>query len=143
MASEKQIAANRRNAKKSSGPKTAKGKKSSRMNAFRHGFSARSAELAPRIVESRDCDARSEMKLQLTVAFYARLRRIEIERTKILTRVNRLKDLGNFSELTLVLQRAAALARYEERASAEHKRQAARLETSSSHQLPSAEQKPQ
>lgn len=39
MASERQIAANRRNARKSSGPRSASGKKRSSQNAFRHGLS--------------------------------------------------------------------------------------------------------
>lgn len=40
MASEKQIAANRANAKKSTGPKTAAGKAKSSRNALRHGLSS-------------------------------------------------------------------------------------------------------
>jgi hypothetical protein len=40
MATERQIAANRRNAKKSRGPKSASGKKRSSQNAFRHGLSS-------------------------------------------------------------------------------------------------------
>ena len=40
MASEKQIAANRANAKKSTGPKTAAGKRKSCQNAYRHGLSS-------------------------------------------------------------------------------------------------------
>jgi hypothetical protein len=39
MASEKQIAANRANAEKSTGPRTAAGKLKSSRNAFRHGLS--------------------------------------------------------------------------------------------------------
>ena len=39
MASERQIAANRRNAQKSTGPKSKSGKKLSSMNALRHGLS--------------------------------------------------------------------------------------------------------
>jgi hypothetical protein len=39
MASERQIAANRRNAQKSTGPKTASGRKRSSKNAYRHGLS--------------------------------------------------------------------------------------------------------
>jgi hypothetical protein len=39
MATERQIAANRANAKKSTGPKTAVGKRRSSRNAFRHGLS--------------------------------------------------------------------------------------------------------
>jgi hypothetical protein len=41
MASEKQIAANRRNAQKSTGPKTPEGKARVCLNALRHGLSAR------------------------------------------------------------------------------------------------------
>ena len=39
MASERQIAANRRNAQKSTGPTTGQGKKRSSKNAYRHGLS--------------------------------------------------------------------------------------------------------
>ena len=39
MATEKQIAANRENAKRSTGPKTAAGRLMSSRNAYRHGFS--------------------------------------------------------------------------------------------------------
>lgn len=39
MASERQVAANRANAKRSTGPKTAAGKRRSSGNAFRHGLS--------------------------------------------------------------------------------------------------------
>jgi hypothetical protein len=40
MASERQIAANRRNARKSTGPRSAAGKKRASRNATRHGFAA-------------------------------------------------------------------------------------------------------
>ena len=40
MASDKQIAANRRNAQKSTGPKTLAGKRKCRRNALRHGLTA-------------------------------------------------------------------------------------------------------
>jgi hypothetical protein len=39
MATEKQIAANRANAKRSTGPKTAAGRARSSRNAYRHGLS--------------------------------------------------------------------------------------------------------
>src|SRR5262245_1213681 len=41
MATERQIAANRRNAKKSTGPQTEGGKKRTGRNALRHGLAAR------------------------------------------------------------------------------------------------------
>ena len=40
MTSQKQIEANRRNAQKSSGPKTIQGRSISRMNALKHGLLA-------------------------------------------------------------------------------------------------------
>ncbi len=51
MASEKQIAANRQNSKKSTGPKTEAGKQRSRQNAFRHGLTA---QTVIRLVESAE-----------------------------------------------------------------------------------------
>jgi hypothetical protein len=41
MASQKQLEANRANAKQSTGPKTAQGKSRSSLNALKHGLSAR------------------------------------------------------------------------------------------------------
>ena len=43
MASERQIAANRRNAQKSTGPRSASGAKRSSQNAYRHGLTKRSS----------------------------------------------------------------------------------------------------
>jgi hypothetical protein len=46
MATERQIAANRRNAARSTGPRTTAGKKSSSANAYRHGLTARQGLIA-------------------------------------------------------------------------------------------------
>ena len=46
MASERQIAANRRNANKSSGPRSAAGKKRASKNAYRHGLFSKRARTA-------------------------------------------------------------------------------------------------
>ena len=46
MATKKQIAANRRNAKKSTGPRTEEGKERSSQNAVKHGLTSRRAVLA-------------------------------------------------------------------------------------------------
>src|SRR5581483_9333709 len=45
MTSAKRIAANRRNARKSTGPKTAAGKQTSSMNAMKHGLDAQTTVL--------------------------------------------------------------------------------------------------
>jgi hypothetical protein len=52
MASQKQIAANRRNAQKSTGPKTPEGKQAVRLNALKHGLRAGIAVLPTENAES-------------------------------------------------------------------------------------------
>jgi hypothetical protein len=47
MATEKQIAANRRNAKRSTGPRTDRGKTIARVNAIKHGLRAEAIEVLP------------------------------------------------------------------------------------------------
>ena len=47
MATEKQLAANRRNAKRSTGPRTDQGKTIARINAIKHGLRAESIEVLP------------------------------------------------------------------------------------------------
>lgn len=47
MATEKQIAANRRNALKSTGPRTPEGKARSRWNALKHGILAKAVVAPP------------------------------------------------------------------------------------------------
>jgi hypothetical protein len=54
MATEKQIQANRRNALRSTGPKTPEGKAAVRLNALRHGMRARSILLPGENPEERD-----------------------------------------------------------------------------------------
>jgi hypothetical protein len=56
MASERQIAANRRNAKKSSGPRSAAGKDRASNNAYRHGLFSRRARAA--VTEETEAFAR-------------------------------------------------------------------------------------
>jgi hypothetical protein len=58
MASEKQIAANRANAKRSTGPKTLAGKTASSRNAFRHGLSG-PLRLDPVIADKVDAIAQA------------------------------------------------------------------------------------
>src|SRR5262252_8023185 len=49
MATDRQIAANRRNARRSSGPRSCAGRKRSSGNSFRHGLAARAAANAERL----------------------------------------------------------------------------------------------
>lgn len=75
MASEKQIAANRRNARNSTGPRTIAGKKRTRLNALRHGLSSqglrtveaeRVEQLARQI--AGDCENRIVLELARSAA---------------------------------------------------------------------------
>jgi len=54
MATEEQIAANRRNAQLSTGPRTEAGKKASRMNAYRHGLTGQIDVTTPDEQEAKD-----------------------------------------------------------------------------------------
>ena len=47
MISDKQLAANRNNARKSTGPKTVEGRKRSSMNALRHGLTGQVTTMTP------------------------------------------------------------------------------------------------
>jgi len=87
MATEKQIAANRQNAKKSTGPRTEYGKRRSRRNAMRHGLAAetvidvledRAAYKSLQRAINADYHPRSNFELQLVarlVSLLWRLRR--------------------------------------------------------------------
>ena len=72
LATEKQIAANRANAKRSTGPKTAAGKQKSSRNAYRHGLSGpapRNAAILVKIESAvRDCVGEAAAEDKLTSA---------------------------------------------------------------------------
>lgn len=122
MASEKQIAANRANAKRSTGPKTAAGKRRSSGNALRHGLSkplpddplttgtvsviARALAVGDKNVKEAIEFAKSELDLR-------RIRQVRIEYLTNL--VPSLPDRQG-------LQRLAALDRYERMALAKNRR---------------------
>lgn len=64
MATRKQIAANRRNALKSTGPRTARGKAFARLNALRHGLRAR-----PGILSAENLHELSQIRAQFLNSF--------------------------------------------------------------------------
>jgi hypothetical protein len=130
MATEKQIAANRANAQKSTGPKTAAGKRKSSRNAYRHGLSS-PLRLDP-VASAKACaiaqalmgEDPNEDKLRSAEEFaqaQLELQRIRSTRADLMAKVD-LQQLDIHE-----LQRLVALDRYERYAHTKRRRASAKF----------------
>jgi hypothetical protein len=130
MASEKQIAANRENAKRSTGPKTAAGRLTSSRNAYRHGFSCplpfEPATLAKvdalaHALAGKGADQESLTVAAAVVEAQLQLSRIRSTRTALIAKIEFIETDKQ------ELRRLLALDRYERYAHTKRRRASAKL----------------
>ena len=117
MASQRQIAANKRNGAKGRGPRSPQGKARSRLNAFRHALAAVSINTTTGTADDHPFADDS-----CVGAMYQRLRQIEVERLKVLNEVHNLSRSEDMATLHTAVRRLAALERYSERSYAKLKK---------------------
>ena len=116
MATERQIAANRRNAVKSTGPRSSAGKRRARRNSYRHGLSVAAAgrpeqvERLARKIAGADGDAmileqaRSVAQAQLELIQIRRMRASLIQRMAEFGVLDTPDPLGTFRDLKRILK---------------------------------------
>jgi hypothetical protein len=130
MASEKQVAANRANAMRSTGPKTAAGKLKSSRNAYRHGLSG-PMTLDPAVSAKVDAIARvlageRETGDRLTSAANFARAQLELLRIRAI-RTEWLEEIDLTNNSLHELQRLVALDRYERYALTKRRRASLKL----------------
>ena len=104
MVTEKQILANRKNARSSTGPRTVAGKTRARMNARRHGLAA----LLQGVLSETCLDVE---------ALSDRLSQIEAERLRLHQEIEQSLTKGEVEKVTMGMRRLSALDRYAQRCS--------------------------
>jgi hypothetical protein len=116
MATERQIAANRRNAVKSTGPRSSAGKRRARRNSYRHGLSVAAAgrpeqvERLARKIAGADGDAmileqaRSVAQAQLDLTQIRRMRASLIQRMAEFGVLDTPDPLGTFRDIKRILK---------------------------------------
>jgi hypothetical protein len=106
MATDKQIEANRRNASKSTGPRSETGKARSRMNARRHGLAS--------VLDGTKPDVMLDLN-----SLAHRFAQIEAERARLCQQLEEHLAMQTGQALERNLRRAAALDRYVQRSASQ------------------------
>ena len=130
MATEKQIAANRANAKRSTGPKTMAGRLKSSRNAYRHGFSSplrfdpltsAKVDALAQALAGKEANQESLVSASEFARAQLELLRIRSTRTALIAKIESIKDN------THKLRRLLALDRYERYAHTKRRRASRKL----------------